>query len=147
MNWKIKHFNELTLAELYKIVKQRINIFVVEQNCPYSDCDNKDLDSYHLYASEESQIIAYLRILLPGISYKEASIGRVLVVQKHRGKGLGTMLMKKGMNFIKKELNESIIRISAQEYVLNFYKDLGFKVVSDTYLEDGIKHKEMLYGK
>lgn len=145
MDWKVKRFNELDTKELYKIIKERIDVFVVEQNCPYSECDSKDLDCYHVLGSEDGEIAAYARIVPAGISYKEVSIGRVLINKKYRGHGLGGTLMEKAMDFIKKELKEDSIRISAQEYLLEFYKNLGFQPVSEVYLEDDIPHIEMLY--
>jgi len=145
MNWKMKKFNELTGGELYGILKLRNEVFVVEQECIYQDCDNKDKKSFHLFAEENGEIIAYLRILEKGISYNEISIGRVVVSKEQRKKGLARKMMIKAMNFINEELNECEIRISAQEYLINFYKSLGFKAVSEVYLEDSLPHKEMLY--
>ncbi|MBM7624242.1 GNAT family N-acetyltransferase [Sporohalobacter salinus] len=147
MEWHIKFFNELTTKELYNIIQERINVFVVEQECPYFECDGKDNKSFHLYAKEDDQIVAYARVLLPGISYKEASIGRVLVNKENRGNGLARELMKRAMDFITEELQQDSIKISGQEYLTDFYKSLGFKVVSDVYLEDGIPHLDMLYNK
>lgn len=144
MELHIKKFSELSNQELYKIIEARINIFVVEQNCPYTECDNKDQQSYHLYYQEQGEIAAYLRLIPAGISYKEASIGRVLVKKDFRRNKLGTKLMKKSLDYAKNELNINKIRISAQEYVLDFYNNLGFKLVSDRYLEDGIPHFEMI---
>jgi len=145
MNWEIKKFNELNVMELYNILKVRTDVFVVEQECPYSECDGKDIKSYHLYTKDGDDVIAYLRILPPGLSYEESSIGRVLVRKDNRGKGLAKEMMKIAMNFIKEDLKEYKIRLSGQEYLINFYKDLGFQVVSDMYLEDGIPHVEMIY--
>ena len=147
MEWIIKTFDELTTYELYDIIKERVNVFVVEQNCPYPECDNKDLKSYHLCGKEDNKIVAYLRILPPGVSYKEVSIGRVLVNEDYRRRRLASKLMKRAIKFIEDELDEDIIRISAQEYLLSFYKNLGFSTVSETYLEDGIPHVEMIYMK
>ena len=144
MELHIKKFSELSNQKLYKIIEARINIFVVEQSCPYHECDNKDQQSYHLYYENEEEIAAYLRLIPAGISYKEASIGRVLVKKDFRRNNLGTELMKDSLDYAKKELNINKIRISAQEYVLDFYKKLGFEVVSDRYLEDGIPHFEMI---
>ncbi|MTI71945.1 MAG: GNAT family N-acetyltransferase [Firmicutes bacterium] len=141
----VKKYNDLTLDELYDILKIRTDIFVVEQNCPYPECDGKDKFSYHVIGKKNNEIIAYLRILPKGISYKEVSIGRVLVKKDHRGLELGKQIMKKAIKFIKEELKENFIRISAQKYLLNFYKSLGFTKESEVYLEDGIEHIEMLY--
>lgn len=145
MLWHIKTFKELTLEELYKIIQQRINVFVVEQNCPYPECDGKDLTAYHLYATEQGEIAAYVRILPPGVSYQEASIGRVIVHRDYRRGGLGLKLMKRAMDFITLEMKESAIRISAQAHLQGFYGRLGFKPASEIYQEDGIPHIEMVF--
>lgn len=144
MEWYIKKFQQLTLNELYEILKQRINVFVVEQNCPYFECDDKDLNSIHIFARDKANIVAYLRVLPPGVSYEEASIGRVLVHKKYRGRGIAGELLNKAIQYIKDDLKQTSIRISAQEYLVKFYSSLGFKIISDTYLEDGIFHVEML---
>ena len=141
----IKEFKELTAEELYEILKLRINIFIVEQNCPYEECDDKDKNSYHLYLKEDDKILAYLRVVKKGISYDEISIGRVVVNSKYRGQNLGRELMIKAINFITEKLKEKDIRISAQLYLEEFYKSFGFKSVTEQYLEDNIPHIEMLY--
>ena len=145
MQWKIKTFSELTTTELYEILRIRAEVFVVEQTCVYQDLDLKDKRAYHVFVEENGEIIAYLRILEKGVSYPEISIGRVLVKEGYRGKGLSRELMQRAISFIKEELHENEIRISAPKYLLEFYDSLGFMVVSEVYLEDGIEHVEMLY--
>ncbi|MCR8747077.1 GNAT family N-acetyltransferase [Romboutsia lituseburensis] len=145
MNWKIKSFEELKNKELYKILNLRSEVFVVEQECLFNDCDGSDENCYHLYLEENDEILAYLRIVEKGISYDEISIGRVVVSKDARGRGIARKLMLKGIEFIEKELNDNEIRISAQEYLVDFYKSLGFEEVSEVYLEDNILHVEMLY--
>ncbi|WP_319371085.1 GNAT family N-acetyltransferase [uncultured Ilyobacter sp.] len=147
MEWKIKKFDELSNRELYDIMQQRVDVFVVEQNCVYAEIDGKDIDAYHLFATDDDKVIAYTRILLPGVSFDEVSIGRVLVNMGYRGEGLGQELMKKTMEFVTKDLKEKSIRISAQEYLLEFYLSLGFEEASDIYIEDGIPHIDMLFTK
>ncbi|MBS4536174.1 GNAT family N-acetyltransferase [Clostridium sp. D2Q-14] len=147
MKWYIKKYEELTKDELYKILKKRIDVFVVEQNCPYLDIDDKDFDSYHVYLEDKGDILTYLRVLKPGVSFEEVSIGRVLVKKDSRGLGLGKELMKMAIKFILDELEYDTIRISAQEYLLKFYKDLEFKENSNVYLEDGIPHVEMIFSR
>jgi len=147
VEWNIKAFDELTTEELYRIIKERVNVFVVEQDCPYSECDGKDINAFHIWAEDDGRLVAYARALLPGVSYREASIGRVLVNEDYRKEGLGRELMKRAIRFIEEELQQDSIRISGQEYISDFYKNLGFEVVSDIYLEDGIPHLEMLYFK
>ncbi|WP_455538675.1 GNAT family N-acetyltransferase [Terrisporobacter sp.] len=147
MNWTIKKFNELNVKEIYKILSLRNEIFIVEQECPYLDCDYKDLKSYHLFSKENGEIVAYLRVLEKGVSYDEISIGRVAVKKSHRGKGISREMMLKAIEFIKNDLNEDTIKIQAQAYLLGFYNSLGFKDVSEEYLEDNIPHIDMLYKK
>ncbi len=142
----VKSFSELTLQELYAIIKLRVDVFVVEQDCVYPDLDDKDQDALHVfYISEEGELFGYLRILNKGTSYEEMAIGRVIIAEKYRRYKLGERLMKDGIEEIEK-LGESFIRISAQEHLKSFYERVGFKQVSDMYLEDGIPHIEMLKG-
>ncbi|WFD10931.1 GNAT family N-acetyltransferase [Tepidibacter hydrothermalis] len=145
MNFKIKKFSELTPDELYEILRIRNEVFIIEQTCIFQDCDEKDQKSYHLFCIDNGKIIAYLRILEKGVSYSEISIGRVLVDKKHRGKGLARDILLKAIDFIENNLNEKEIRISAQNYLVDFYKSLGFSTASDMYLEDGIPHIDMFY--
>ncbi|WP_017814979.1 GNAT family N-acetyltransferase [Paenibacillus shenyangensis] len=144
MTWHIKHFNELNTKELYQILKERTDIFVVEQNCPYPEVDGRDVDCYHLFKLENEQIAAYARLLPPGIAYAQASIGRVIVPSIHRGKGYAGELFTRAVDFIQQELHEMEIKIQAQEYLCRFYGAYGFKPISDSYLEDGIPHVDML---
>lgn len=147
MNWEIKKFKELKVEEIYKILEIRNEVFVVEQQCAYQDCDGKDENAYHLYLQDNGKIIAYLRILKKGVSFDEISIGRVLVNKNYRGKGISREMMLKAINFIELNLNEKEIKIQAQSYLINFYKSLGFKETSNEYLEDNIPHIDMLYKK
>ena len=144
MKWEIKKFKELSVDELYRILELRNNVFVVEQECIYQDCDRKDLEAYHLFCIENDKIIATLRILEKGISYDEISIGRVVVDKLYRRKKLGRKAMEMAIDFIKNTYGNSPIRISAQLYIKEFYESLGFKEVSDIYLEDDIPHIEMI---
>jgi len=138
----IKKYNELTTDELYEILKLRIAVFVVEQNCPYQDIDDKDKAAVHIYMKDENGINAYLRVLPQGVSYAEASIGRVISVR--RRKGLATTLMKEGISVAKEYFGADSIRIEAQVYARKLYENLGFVQVSEEFLEDGIPHIEML---
>lgn len=147
VEWKLKKFDELNIEELYEILQLRSEVFVVEQECAYQDCDGKDKNSYHLYLESDGRIIAYLRILKKGLSFDEMSIGRVLIHKDYRRKGIAREMMTKAISFIEKELNEKEIKIQAQVYLVDFYGSLGFKKVSDEYLEDNIPHIDMLYKK
>jgi ElaA protein len=144
MELLMRSLESLESLELYKIVKLRNDVFVVEQKCPYEEFDNKDIEAMHIYLKDDDKIVAYLRVLPPGVSYKEASIGRVLVSKKYRGNGYGRRIMKKGMDYCKTHYPGNI-KISAQTYLKEFYKSLGFKKISDVYLEDNIAHIDMIY--
>jgi ElaA protein len=144
MSWNIKKFEELTNIELYQILKERTQVFVVEQNCPYLEVDGKDPVSYHLFKEENGKLIAYLRIVPAGVSYQEASLGRVLVKKDYRGKGIAVELIQKGLDFIHNEWKETAVKIQAQDYLRKFYSSFGFQPVSETYLEDEIPHVDML---
>lgn len=147
MNIKIKRYNELDLEELYDILALRNQVFIVEQVCVYQDCDGKDKQAYHLIATNETnQLIACLRILDKGVSYKEYSIGRVIVAPEYRKTGLATAILSAGIDFVKNVLTGDQIRISAQAHLRGLYESVGFVCCSDVYLEDDIPHIEMLYG-
>jgi ElaA protein len=124
-----------------------VNVFVVEQKCLYPELDDFDRhgETRHLSGRDEcGQLMAYARILPPGLNYCEVSIGRFVVKAAARGKGIGHELLRTALNVIRKCWPESAIRISAQEYLQGFYAQHGFTRVSATYLEDGIPHVEML---
>jgi ElaA protein len=144
MSWNLKKFDELTNIELYKLLKERTLVFVVEQNCPYLEVDGKDPISYHLFKEDNGEIIAYLRIVPAGVAYQEISIGRVFVKKEYRGQGIAEELLKKGLDFIQNELKEKTVKIQAQDYLRKFYSSFGFQAISETYLEDNIPHIDML---
>ncbi len=144
--WKIKHFQQLTLEEFHDIIQLRINVFVVEQNCPYPELDNKDKKGFHIYGKNTSdQVIATARILPHQISYPEISIGRVATALELRNQNIGIQLMKETMDFIKLQFGNEKVRISAQSHLERFYNKFGFESTGKHYLEDDIPHTEMLY--
>lgn len=145
--WKIKTFEEFTVPELYNVLKARINVFVVEQNCPYPDLDDYDQKAVHIWAEQDGEVLANCRIFDKGIKYPEASIGRVLTTEKARGKNLGKQLIAYAMETIEARFRTDEIRISAQDYLLKFYGEFGFEDTGKKYLEDDIPHTEMLYRK
>lgn len=142
--YSIKSFDELNTQELYEILRLRNEVFIVEQNCPYLDLDDKDQKSYHLRYHVDGQLAAYTRLIPAGVSYKEVSIGRVATSHKYRGTGLGKKLMEASIQGCNQKFGESNIRISAQLYLLKFYQSLGFNEINEPYDEDGIPHIEML---
>ena len=145
ITWTTKTFKDLTVDEYFELLHLRIAVFVVEQNCPYQEVDEKDRQSYHLFGrAENGEVIAVTRVLPKGVSYQEVSIGRVALKKEFRGKGIADTLMIETFKFIETELGKQSIRISAQEYLLNYYYKHGFTQVGDGYLEDDIPHVEML---
>lgn len=141
-----RFFAELSVEELYAIWKLRNQVFIVEQTCAYLDADDKDLKAYHLmgYIMPEMQMVCYTRLLAPGTSYAEMSIGRVVVHPNFRGIGLGKMLMQKSIATIQAIYGDGPIRIGAQLYLKQFYESFGFRVCSEVYLEDNIPHVHMM---
>ncbi|WP_017726826.1 GNAT family N-acetyltransferase [Halalkalibacterium ligniniphilum] len=144
MEWQLKAFQELSLDELYEIIKLRINVFVVEQTCPYQELDDFDRDAVHLCAWEHGRLVAYARILKAGSKYNEASIGRVIVNPVDRSRGFGKMLFRRALNYCTEVLNETKVKIQAQTYLRAFYGSFGFQEISDVYDEDGIPHVDMM---
>ena len=143
-HYTIKHFNELTTHELYALLRLRAEVFVVEQNCPYLDPDNKDQQSHHLLYYAGDQLAAYTRLLPAGLSFDEVSIGRVITSPVHRGTGLGKKLIEASIEGCYKLFGHEPIRIGAQLYLLKFYQSFGFVEQGDVYDEDGIPHVEMV---
>ena len=144
INWEFNDFSELTLETLYDIMRLRQEVFILEQNCPYLDADGKDIHSYHLLGYVDSELVAYLRLVKPGISYDELSFGRILTSKKIRGNGVGKLLMEEGIKQSKILFGNIPNRISAQMYLKKFYNAFGFKETNKEYLEDGIPHIEMI---
>ena len=142
-NWQIKTFDQLTNDELYDILKLRIDVFVVEQACYYSDLDDLDRaeNAYHVFAYDNERLIAYCRVLGPDLVYPdESAIGRVIVSPDHRGQKLGYGLMSEALHLADKAWPAASCHISAQQYLHDFYCSLDFVQISDMYLEDGIPH-------
>lgn len=152
-NFAFLSFHELKAHELYELLKLRSDIFVVEQNCVYSDMDNKDFDSYHCLVTVNSQhtspqlspLVGYARILPSGLADNVPSIGRVLVHPDFRGRKLAYILMEKCIEFTLEKFSTKKISISAQSHLSEFYGNLGFVKKGDEYLEDGIPHCKMYF--
>lgn len=146
-NHIVKPFASLTPAELYSILRLRNEVFVVEQNCVFQDADNRDVYCHHLMLLENKQLIAYARLVPPGISYREMSVGRVVTARDARNKGAGKQLMLLAVEYCRKIFGDGPIRIGAQFYLEKFYTDIGFSRTGDVYDEDGIEHIEMMMYK
>jgi ElaA protein len=144
ISWYAKAFNDLSAEELYKVLQLRSEVFVVEQNCVFLDADNKDAGCIHFMGFVNDELAAYTRLVPPGYIYDEMSIGRVVTSPKHRSKGLGKELMERSIDLCKQFFGDGLIKIGAQYYLVEFYASLGFKVISEIYLEDDIEHVHML---
>lgn len=146
LNYSVKSFEQLTLAELYRLLQLRQEVFIVEQNCPYLDADGKDVKSYHVLGKDENgEILCCSRLLPEGVSYLDfVSIGRVVNSKQVRGSGEGIKLMEFSIREIKKLFPNKPIKIGAQAYLKTFYENLGFEDIHLPYLEDGIPHLIMI---
>ena len=147
MQWQIKKFDELTTTELYESLKLRVDVFVVEQNCPYPEVDGKDIhgQTLHLLGKDDADTVAaYLRILPKGLSFDKISIGRVVVAVEYRDEGLSRRMIRMALDKIETVWPGEAIKIGAQVYLKHFYESFGFTPVSNSYLEDGIPHIDML---
>jgi len=142
--FSLKPFELLTPFELYAILQLRNEVFVVEQNCVFQDADNKDQKSIHLMYWNKSELVAYCRLLPPGLAYTEMSIGRVVSSPKHRKTGAGKVLIQEAIQRIHQSFGNGPIRIGAQCYLIQFYASFGFIEEGEMYLEDGIEHIEMV---
>lgn len=144
LNWQCCFFTDLKAVELYAILQLRNEVFVVEQNCVFQDADNKDPFCYHLCGWYGETLVAYTRLVPPGIAYKEPSIGRVVTSPNYRNTGAGKALMQRSIAECKKLFGEQVIKLGAQLYLKKFYESFGFVQTSEVYLEDNIPHIEMI---
>ena len=141
MDLVIKAFNELTNEELLEIYKLRVSVFVVEQNCAYQEVDDADKAAYHIYLRDEDGIEGYLHVLPQGITFEDASIGRVIAVKRRCG--IGSKILSEGIRVAKEKFGAMRITIEAQVYARELYEKAGFVQNSDEFLEDGIPHIRM----
>ncbi len=139
-----KEFNDLSLQELYSILKIRQEVFIIEQNCNYLDCDNLDLNAIHIYIKEDLKLIAYLRIIKPKVISENAVLGRILVDSERRKNNIGKKIISHAINLIKHNYPNTSIEMSAQAYLIDFYNQFEFKVYGEEYLEDDIPHIKMI---
>lgn len=153
LTWHERQFDQLTAHELYKLMRLRVDVFVVEQQCPYPELDGQDLlgNTAHLFAKTDQQPVAYARVLAPyhtpdkaaGWSAPAVHIGRVVVAPEYRGQGLATQLMRRALFYCTEHFAQYDQALAAQVEVEAFYAALGFSVCSEPYLEDGIPHIDM----
>ncbi|GLQ74930.1 GNAT family N-acetyltransferase [Vibrio penaeicida] len=157
MRWKICTFEQLTPIELYQLLKLRVDIFVVEQNAPYSDLDGKDCAEgvMHVLGFDGDEVVAYSRLLPQGMGYPEevkpylgenksdTAIGRVVVHSAYRGRGLGDELLRVSIAAMQRHEFSTPVFISAQSYLVPYYQKQGFEVFTPAYMEDGCDMRGM----
>ena len=148
IEWQWRGFADLSNGELYEVLAQRQQVFVLEQQCLYNDFDGLDQGAHHLLGwrtvDGRRELAAYLRCLAPGVKFKEMSLGRVLTTQAARRSGAGRELLARGIEHAVHMYPGHDIRIGAQLYLERFYQSFGFETISEPYDEDGIMHIDML---
>jgi len=142
--FKVKTYQDLSKEELYEVLRLRVEVFVVEQDCVYQDVDGKDSKAIHVLGFKENTLVAYIRLFPPGAYFEHASIGRVVVKETERSHGYGYDLMKRSISAAQEHYDTTILKISAQTYLKKFYNKLGFTETGEEYLEDGIPHIGMI---
>ena len=142
MTLHIKYFQELSTEELYAILRLRVSVFVVEQNCPYMELDDLDQAALHVWLEGEDGIAAYLRVLDRGAESEDVSIGRVISVTRRRG--TGSLILQEGIRAARERFGADKIYLEAQTHARSFYEKQGFRQISDEFLLDGIPHIQML---
>ena len=140
MDLAIKTFDELTTSELFEILKARVAVFVVEQECAYQDIDDIDREAYHLCMREGEELKAYLRVFTRNEDC--AQIGRVLTTQRRCG--FGREILRAGIQLVQDKMQKREIYLEAQTYAMSLYEKEGFCAISEEFLEDGIPHVSML---
>ena len=141
MEFYAKNFSELSVAELYEIIKSRTEVFLLEQNIVCQDLDDVDYESIHCFFKDEKRVIAYLRAFCSDKENGVVTVGRVLTLE-HK-KGLGRKLMKRSMEEIKRQFSCKTLSVHAQKQAVGFYEKQGFHTVSDEFLEEGVVHVTM----
>ncbi|MBR4458225.1 MAG: GNAT family N-acetyltransferase [Clostridia bacterium] len=142
MKLLVKRFGELTRDELYAIIRLRIAVFVVEQNCPYMELDGRDREAVHVWLEDEDGIAAYLRVMDRGAESEHVSIGRVIAARRRQG--LGSRVLSEGIRVAREYFGADRIYLEAQVYARPFYERQGFRQISEEFMDDGIPHIRMM---
>jgi ElaA protein len=144
MKWTYHNFKELSGREVYEMLKLRVEVFVVEQNCAYPEIDGYDYDAIHAFCIADQELVAYARLLPAGVKYEEPSIGRVIVRKNQRGTGIAHSRMEGSIAYIHQQWKSDKIRLQAQTHLARFYGFHGFETTSKPYNDDGIPHVDMI---
>ena len=138
----VKRFDELTNGELYELLRLRVSVFVVEQHCPYMELDDRDQAALHVCLRDENGLQGYMRILDRGVKSEHVSISRVIAVK--RRSGVGTELLKAGIQAAKERFGADSLYVEAQTYARGLSAKQGFVQISDEFLDEGVPHVKML---
>lgn len=139
----LKTFDELTIHELYELLRLRVDVFVVEQHCPYPELDGEDTKALHVLFYNAGQLDGYARVFLPEHGSTTGRIGRIIVRASARGRGLGKEVVDQSLNVLRTKSDANVCEISAQEHLQTMYARSGFSTYTEMYLEDGIPHVGM----
>jgi len=146
LSFRCLNFQDLSKEDLYRLLRLRAEVFIVEQQCPFQDLDNADQESLHVLGELNGELVCYARLLPAGVKFPAASIGRVVSAQSVRRDGFGRALMGFCLHSCREHWPQTTISISAQSYLEKFYQSFGFVTVRGPYPEDGIPHLEMHLG-
>ena len=145
VKWSCLRLSEMSVQRVHEMFRTRQEVFVLEQRCLYPDIDKIDISCFHMMGYNAKQtLVAYCRLIEPGVVFNELSIGRVLITKQCRGMGLARRLMFEAHKYCETISNSKKIRLNAQLYLQKFYEDIGYQCVSNPYDDDGIVHVEML---
>ena len=144
INFNWYEFSKLNAKQLYDVLALRADVFILEQNCAYLDPDGNDIHARHLLGMEEDSLVAYVRLFPPVANEIYIIFGRVVTARSARNKGYGKKLIQELLTYCEIHFPSINIKCSAQLYLQKFYEEFGFKVVGNTYEEDGIPHIAML---
>ncbi len=143
IQWGWHRWNELSPDVLHAFLKLRSDIFVVEQNCVFSDMDGRDPQCEHLCGFEGETLVAYLRLVPPGLKSDTPALGRLVVEKNYRRHGFSRQAIELGLARCAERFPRQSVRAQAQAHLAPFYQSLGFTRVSEEYMEDGIPHVDM----
>jgi ElaA protein len=146
MEFVIQNFEQLSKKDLYDLLHLRSEVFIVEQNCAYQDLDGYDQEALHLLCKQNNTLIAYARMLPPGVLYSsEIYIGRIITAKNYRRQGIGNRLVHEAIQQAIGAYGPHPIKIGAQVHAQSFYERLGFVVCSEPYLDEGTPTVKMLW--
>lgn len=144
VTWRAAAFHELDAREVHDLLRLRQDVFIVEQNCAFAEIDGRDPLAVHLLGFADGVLVACARVFPPGVVARETSIGRVLTARSVRGIGLGRRLMGEALELAARIAPRAAVRVAAQAHLEAFYASLGFRTAGEPYLEDGIRHLDMV---